>query len=413
MKRIATLLLATFLGVMLAMAGFTSQASAMSAADLAQQILGAKEEEPTPAPQAPASDAAVDQSQTQSQTDPFGDFDNLLESEAASGAEATPIPTPEIDYASMEENFRYTVDAVPQEGQQGGSGSVLLTMKPGDEQTVVVNVSNSGTRKITVSASTFAAFTNSNGVIQYSETDQEKDASLTLDFSEIVKPLDEVVSVEPGTIEPMRFSVKMPDDADFEGILLGGLVFAREPEPSELQESQMGIVNVYSYVITVRLQTSESESMEPAFEVVGVEANVQSVWGPQLVLSLRNPVPMMYRGLQIEFKVFNTEDMETPVYENMNNALEFAPNTTMPYSVRLNTQLPDGDYVLIGTLSSVLEDSGIEPFEIEVPFTVGGEEETGPEDTTEEAPAEGEGAEDTVAEEDAAADTSDEEEAAE
>lgn len=278
------------------------------------------------------------------------------------GAEVTAEEAEQITIST----FQYTVNPIKPENQTGESGGYNLRMEPGQEQTIEVDVTNTGTEDIVVTADVFTAFSNSNGVIQYSETDREPDATQLYDVSEIVKADQPSITIAPGETEKVTFSIEMPEE-EYDGILMGGLVFAREPSESELQTSAMGIVNVYSYVLGIRLHETDAE-IEPAFEVLDIIPNIATVWGPQMEIQLRNPVALLARQMTLVVELYAADDLGTPVHEHTNNAIEFAPNTMMPYILRMDQDLPEGDY--LAKIVLTYED---EEFAFEKEFTVGAE----------------------------------------
>lgn len=330
MKKAFSLMITALLVFSVMTTGFAGSASATSAEDLAQQILGMQQER---------EDAAEGQSSDADQpAAPAQDADtNILE---AASTEPEFDPTRGLEPGV----FMYTATPIHPENQMGDSGGFNLKMEPGTKQTIEVMVSNTGSEVTRIGATVMPAFTNTNGVVQMDTLPYAADSSLQYHIEDLVTMETDVLELSPSETKPFRFEITMPEES-FDGVVMGGLVLKREPSEAEMEASSgMGIVNVYSYVFGLRLSETDTV-VEPEFELVDAFVNVRTAFGPAVKVYVRNPVALFAQQVSMSFQVYKSDDMENPVLTHGRGAMEFAPNSTMYYNWRNNENLEDGDYV--------------------------------------------------------------------
>lgn len=238
--------------------------------------------------------------------------------------------------------INYAVRAILPENQRDDTAPYFdLKMTPGQEQVLEVIISNRADEAIEVMLEANTAFSNCNGVIEFDASTQ-RDSSMAVDFAQIVRPVEPVLVV-PGQGEATaRFTVRMPE-APYAGTVYGGLMFTKlHQEDAGDGGGSFGIRNVYRYVIGVRLTESETP-VAPEFELHG--AAIGQGKRATLLLNLRNPKPVIARGITLSMKVF-PQGEDTAVIELVRSDVAMAPNSSMDYTVYLedNTQLASGEY---------------------------------------------------------------------
>lgn len=407
-KRIMKRVFILVLSMMLALSGgagiMIGEASAETVDDMAKQILGSQQVdeilssfpeagEPTETPtmtaeqEAQAAQEAAEEEAAEAQA----------EEEAAAGGEL------------IIENFQYVVTPVKPANQASQLGSFDLRMNPADKQTITVEVRNTGNVEMTVDVTVEDAFSNANGVIQYGaapSTTDEVEIPDAMKLTDYVTTEDSEITLAPGESKMASFEIQMPEE-EYDGTILGGLVFIRRPLESEMGGSGgMGIINQYSYAVGLRLHENDNK-VEPAFELVSVEPNIRESWGNTTTMTITNPVPLLINAMDIRLEVFASGDLENPVAQGGSNLASFAPSTAMAYNVMMAELLPQGDYLARVTIG--IKDSETmevtEEFVLEKEFSVSAEEAEGVVRPTPEPVVEEEVAADDAADETPETDT--------
>lgn len=263
--------------------------------------------------------------------------------EAAPTAAATPAPT---DAPQVVSAFRFSATPVLPENQiDPGVGYFYLKMDPGAQQTLAVEVRNEGTEPVTIGMEVTPAVTNENGLIQYS-TPRGETAEIPeglLRIPDVLSMDQNEIILEPMSSQTIEVVVAMPDEA-FDGTLLGGLVFTREPDEAERTGGTgMVISSRYAYVLPVRLRETD-EMVLPSFAIDAVKANAESPFGSRLLVHVRNDSAAIVKPMTLSCEVCPA-DSDTPVITHTNERIEMAPNTLMEYYIQQDEALEPGEYV--------------------------------------------------------------------
>lgn len=235
----------------------------------------------------------------------------------------------------------YAVRAVLPDNQADDQVSYFdLKVTPGQRQTLRVVVINKADTEIEVAMEANTAYTNGNGSIGYSHT-ADRDASLEVDFAEIVTPVKPVIMVPAHGEAVAEFVLTVPNEP-FEGNVLGGLLFTKLNQGADTEEAGVAIQNVYQYVIGVRLKESEAV-VQPAFELIGAVEN--ETRKQTILLHLRNPKPIIAREVKLVVNAYPQDGVE-PIFSCECAPIAMAPNTTMAYNIRLgdDNRLSPGEY---------------------------------------------------------------------
>lgn len=258
-------------------------------------------------------------------------------------AAATAAPTKE----PLDSAFRFSVLPVLPENQDPTiTAYYSLTVTPGQEQTLQVEVTNDGYEPITVMMSSTRAMTNENGLIQYAATDAPADASLQADIAEFVSFADTKLQLQGQETQTVPVTLSIPE-TPFDGTLLGGLVFVREQDEAEMTGSGGVILgSQYSYVVPIRLRSANASTgtMAPTFELVSIEPNMLTVFGHRTIVTVRNPQPLIVKPLTLTYTLYTEGDDQTPVATYTGEGIEMAPNTQMGYRINQEEALAPGRY---------------------------------------------------------------------
>lgn len=233
--------------------------------------------------------------------------------------------------AQQAKSIGYAVYAVLPENQANTGASYFdLNVKPGREQVLKVVIINREDEEIEVAVEANTAFSNSNGIIEFSYS-EDRDASMMVDFAKIVTPVEPVITVPANSEKAVEFILTVPEEP-FDGVVYGGLMFTKLNQVHSEETRSMAIQNVYRYVIGVRLYESR-EAIEPEVELVGGEIN--GGHNQSIILHLRNPRPVIMRGATLQMSVYPLDD-DGAVFTFENSNVSMAPNSFMPYTIRLN-----------------------------------------------------------------------------
>lgn len=231
----------------------------------------------------------------------------------------------------------FSVQAVLPENQIKSEVSYFdLAMEPGKHQVVEVELINSGTSDLTILMEANKAATNSNGIIDYSLSDQKNDASLLIDFSKIVSIKNEV-TISAGERMRVPVSIELPDKK-FDGILLGALSFTEKVD----KESQNQISNRYAYSIAMILSQNKME-VQPNLnlsKIFASQTNLRNV----IKANLQNDQSIIVPNLEIETSIYR-KNATKPLVQQKSENLRMAPNSNFDYSIGTNNKpLEAGNY---------------------------------------------------------------------
>ncbi len=232
------------------------------------------------------------------------------------------------------EGIHFSVQATIPENQVDKKATYFdLRMKPSQEQTVEVVVTNGSDEDITVEHSLHTAVTNSNGAVEYNNTTIENDKSLKFD-------LEKFATVEKETVIPANskkavpITIKMPAES-FDGVLLGGIHFSEKEADATTdssEEKSSGIKNKVGY--TIALQLSETDKkIEPNINLTKVEPGLNN-YRNAIIASIQNDQSVIIKGLSLKGTVYK-KGSDKPLYSSDLDA-NMAPNSTMDFPIMTN-----------------------------------------------------------------------------
>lgn len=233
--------------------------------------------------------------------------------------------------SAAELNFSVTAE-IPENQIDKNQTYFDLRMKPKQRQTVNVEMNNGTDKDVTVNISMNTAVTNNNGIIDYSQTEYEKDESLEYEISELVK-VDPEVTIPANSKKTLPVEINMPD-REFDGILLGGLHF-QEKEDEEEEEEETQIKNKFAYIIGLQVSMTDLE-IEPNLELNEVKAS-QVNYRNKIIANLQNTESVIIKPLSVDAKVYKEKGKDV-LYEAQQEDLRMAPNSNFNYAIDLNNE---------------------------------------------------------------------------
>ncbi|WP_265456759.1 DUF916 and DUF3324 domain-containing protein [Enterococcus sp. HY326] len=223
----------------------------------------------------------------------------------------------------------------------GDAGYYDLLLEPAQQETLVLRLNNLGTEPLTINLALNSAKTNNNGVIEYSRSDIENDASLQFDFVDIVTG-PESVEIAPGGTETVELNVQMPETA-FQGIIAGGLTIQAD-DSSSSDEGGTGsyVNNKYAYAIVILLREDQTE-LTPDLSFNRAYAGQQNLRNTVFV-SFSNIVADYLSGLTVDAQI-TPSGSEEVLWESRSTAMRMAPNSFMDYPISMgNDRMEAGTY---------------------------------------------------------------------
>lgn len=243
----------------------------------------------------------------------------------------------------------FTYEAIKPDNQVNTKvGYFDLRMKPGQEQTVQVNLKNPGDEEITIDISLNGAKTNMNGVLEYGPTDLENDASLKYDFVDLVKG-PESVTIPAKSEKNLDLKITMPD-VSYDGVIVGGIQLQQQTDDEEQQTSGTGIINKYAYLIAMVLSENDKK-VEPELELNKVYPELNN-FRNTIFVNYSNVTATFVDDMATEVQIMK-KDNDKVLYETKKTGMRMAPNTMIDFPVSMEgDRMEPGDYRALITVIS-------------------------------------------------------------
>lgn len=202
-----------------------------------------------------------------------------------------------------------------------------LGMSPGRTQTLEVEVVNETDAEIAIDVKAVSASTNRGGVIDY-QTPGIRDKTLEHPFSGLAKPESDRLSIPANSTATAFVAVTMPE-AEYDGVVLGSLVFTRQPQAAGENSEGVTLQNAFSYVIGVKLSENDNQVL-PDFELDSVAAETVN-YQPAMVHHIRNKNAAIAKGISLHAVIRGADGR--PVAEAEQKNVDMAPNSVMPWAL--------------------------------------------------------------------------------
>jgi hypothetical protein len=231
------------------------------------------------------------------------------------------------------------------EGDSKGDNSSYfdLTVKPGDELTLETNIFSKSKKAIVVDSKIFTAYTNSNGIIDYTSKAKKYDKSLKTKLSDIaeIHASDLKAEVQPEQRRTVKADIKVPDTAP-DGVILGSWYFTLAEDEKDAETK--GISNRYAYSIGIKL-TVNQEIDKPNLNLTSVTTGVHD-YQKAFFANFQNDQRAILSNLEITAKVTKRGSYDV-LYENHTEGVSMAPNSNYAYPVKLGKDLmKPGEYTM-------------------------------------------------------------------
>ena len=230
--------------------------------------------------------------------------------------------------------------------QRDGSGFFDLRLSPGQEQELILTVTNSSDTEIAVEVEAFTVSTSSSGSVDYS-TARANDATLKHSISDLITIPEPRTVIPAGSQRDVVLHLTAPDEA-FEGVLLGSLRVLREPTEQELEEAG-AIINRFAHAMAIMLRMDDTE-VQTDFALGDVASQITNARA-SVAVDVRNPQPKLVKNVVVQASVVEIESGRE-IFGYSLDDVEFAPNSIFPLTFvdRAGYGISAGSYKVYVTL---------------------------------------------------------------
>ena len=243
------------------------------------------------------------------------------------------VTLPHVAHADA--SVRYAVQPIYPENQRPDKpGHFNLAVSSGQQQELHVEVQNLGDHTAYIEVSANAAYTNSNGILEYAPSAANLAALLSSNefpFSDIITIENPLLTIAPGETETAIFMLRLPN-VPFPGVLLGGLHFVEslEMQSKHLQEEGAtesiaggtGVSNRMAYAIPIVLRENETVA-PPSFSLASICFDSQ--YADALRLTLENTEARISHLQNFSVELYNLFDPDTLVESLSLSQVQMAP----------------------------------------------------------------------------------------
>lgn len=266
--------------------------------------------------------------------------------------------------SASELNFSVTAE-IPENQIDKKQTYFDLHMEPKQKQTLNVEMRNDTKEDVVIEVNVNTAMTNSNGIIDYSQTSFERDPTLEVDLEDLVD-YEKEVTIKAESTRTFPLHLQMPDDK-VSGILLGGIHFQEKEDASADADDKAQIENKFAYIIGLKMSMEDSK-LDPSLELNEVKAT-QINFRNAVTANLQNTQAVIVPDMEVHAEVFK-EKGKTPLFTSESENLRMAPNSNFNYAINWENQpFKGGKYRLELTAKS-----GEHEWSWEEYFTIDGQE---------------------------------------
>ncbi|MFD2306935.1 DUF916 and DUF3324 domain-containing protein [Enterococcus termitis] len=247
---------------------------------------------------------------------------------------------------ALAENMSFAVTPeIPQNQKDRSKTYFDLEMKADQSQTIDVTLKNNTDKELTVEVNANTAFTNDNGVADYSQSDRtDFDSTLKTPFSTIVKPQEDEIKLPANGQAVAKIDIKMPKE-EYDGLILGGLHFSEKQEETEdTSEGGVQIKNKFAYVVGVSLRetTNEVKTHLELNDVVPTQVNYRNF----VQANLQNTEAEIVKDLSVDARVYTEKGTEV-LHETKKEDMRMVPNSNFNFPISWdNKEFKAGTYRL-------------------------------------------------------------------
>lgn len=222
---------------------------------------------------------------------------------------------------------------VPSNQVHAGEGYFDLIMGSGSSQQIVVYLTNTAGKTITVNVGAAPATTDMNGLVEYTPTVYPLDPSLKYNFKGLVA-YQNVVTIPAKSSVKYTATVSMPKET-FSGIIAGGLTFEEKDTTKQSnKKSGVAIASEYRYSVAVLMR----QKVDPPAPNLSLHQIKAAQVSSRNIISANLQNSAMYYLNQMNTSATVTGISNTSLQYHFDNAqMQMAPNTNFNLPIPVST----------------------------------------------------------------------------
>ncbi|USS90359.1 DUF916 domain-containing protein [Fructilactobacillus carniphilus] len=203
-------------------------------------------------------------------------------------------------------------------------GSFFFKTKPGEPQTITMDVANLANYSQTLRIEPTTAYTSKDGAITYNPGKVPHDKTLKYKMRDLIKEKKQVITVGANKTKQVSFTV-VPPKKDYKGIILGALYVKTENKNDNVNANNININNKMALVMPVMIK-SQDKKVNPKLTALSIKPNKS---GSQTIINtkLANERPTTIQGLQIKDRIYRKGNPKKTLSKNKLYQLSMAPNS--------------------------------------------------------------------------------------
>lgn len=252
----------------------------------------------------------------------------------------------DINEKAVLENFSAEINS-PDNQINKNASYFDLELKPGEKQTISIDIKNKTDENLKINASFNKAWTNKAGVVSYAEKNKPKISKKQKNnIEELVRIEDSVIDLKPQESRSFKMDIKMPNEK-LEGVLAGGIYLTADKPYNE----KGNIKNYFSREIALVLRNDKGVNyLDGKIELDSVSVGSED-FKNAFFLNFKNPNASFLKGFELSGNILDSKN-ETYLSFSKDN-MSLAPNSEFSFPVLLNgKKFESGNYKAIGQVRS-------------------------------------------------------------
>ncbi len=258
----------------------------------------------------------------------------------------------------------FTMEIVKPDNQITDATYFDLKVAPEQKQALQVRFINFEDKELKLQVSANPAFTNGNGVIEYSRYDFPKDKSAQYTLPELIKEKPQEVVLQPKEEKVVTFNMEVPKEP-FKGMILGAFYALNKGDEDSTEKNQgMMIKNQYALVLGIKLQEDTETKVIPELKLNDIKPGLNNSY-TTVFANLQNIMPRSFGEMTVDAKVYKKGSKEVFKHTKKENQ-QMAPNSNYDFPIDWeNEEIKAGDYPL-----HLIAKAGSKTWEFDRNFTI-------------------------------------------
>lgn len=212
-------------------------------------------------------------------------------------------------------------------------------LKPNEEETLHVKLTNTTDKEITIEPAVNRARTNAIGVIEYNEKSKKVTANAQSNIEDLATISEKEIKLAPKAEYDLNIQVKMPDK-ELSGVQAGAIYLLQKGNDTE----KGNIKNQFAREIGLLLQSSDPNTLDSHLSLTKATASQMNARNTTL-LTLENNQPKFMKLTDVH-ATMKKKGADKVLYETKQKNMTIAPNTQFDFPISLEgNEFQPGTYV--------------------------------------------------------------------